>query len=234
MRKITILILAFLGCIPGVIGQQNTKEAMEVRIDPEEVFVHYNSSFLMPGETLYFKFYSRNSRTKQLSTLSKVGYVELVDAEKNIVFKHKIALQEGHGQGDFFIPSSILSGNYKVIGYTRSMIGGAEERFFEGDLSIVNPFLNEQQDLFSSDSSTEDDALVKYTVALAPQNTPLAAGNLEIQLSTRIYEKRGKVNFVINNTGRNPASAGAFSISVRKRDILELLPMHTAQNFPAV
>jgi len=232
MRKITILILAFLGCIPGVSGQQNTREVMEVRLDPEEVYVHYNSSFLMPGETLYYKFYCRNSRTKQLSTLSKVGYVELVDAEKIIVFKHKIALHDGHGQGDFFVPTSILSGNYKVIAYTRSMIGGAEERYFEGDLSIVNPFLNVQLDLFSSGSSTEDDALGKYTGTPVHQNTTATADNLEIQLSARVYEKRSKVNLVINHNGGDLASAGAFSISVRKLEDLEVLPRYTAQNFP--
>lgn len=234
MRKITILILAFLGCIPGVIGQQNAKEVMEVRLDPEEVFVHYNSSFLMPGETLYYKFYCRNSRTKLLSTLSKVGYLELVDAEKNIVFKHKIALHNGHGQGDLFVPTSIVSGNYKVIAYTRRMIGGTDETFFEGNLSIVNPFQNEQSDLFSSNLSVLEDMEGNYLAAPPEQNSTEIAGSLEIQLETRLYKKRSKVNLVINHNGRDLASAGAFSISVRKLEDLEVLPRYTAQNFPTV
>lgn len=234
MRKITILILAFLGCIPWVSGQQIVKDNMVVSIDPEEVFVHYNTSFLMPGETLYYKFYSRNSRTKQLSTLSKIGYLELVDAEKNIVFKHKISLHEGHGQGDFFVPTSILSGNYKVIGYTRSMIGGTEETFFEGDLSIVNPFQNEQQDLFSSKPLAFEEATDNYALVAPNQKRTAATGDLEIQLDTRIYEKRSKVNFRVNYKGGNSASAGAFSLSVRKLEDLEILPRYNAQNFPTV
>ncbi|MEP6260118.1 MAG: hypothetical protein ABJ092_00975 [Gillisia sp.] len=233
MRKIIILTLAFLGSIPGVIGQ-NSKEINGVRIDPEEVFVHYNSSFLMPGETLYYKFYCRNSRTKQLSTLSKVGYLELVDAAKNIVFKHKIALHNGHGQGDFFVPTSILSGNYKVIAYTRTMIGGAEETFFEGDLSIVNPFQNEQQNIFSSGPSAVEIGSDNYGPTPTAQKSQAAAANLEIQLRTRLYKKRSKVNFLINQKGRDLASAGAFSISIRKLEDLEVLPRYTAQNFPTV
>lgn len=234
MRKISILILAFLGFIPGISGQENANEVMEVRIDPEEVYVHYNTSFLMPGETLYYKFYCRNSRTKQLSTLSKVGYLELVDAEKNIVFKHKIALHEGHGQGDFFVPTSIISGNYKIIAYTRNMIGGAEEKFFEGNLSIVNPFQNEQPDLFSSNISGLEETEEDYVAPLPEQKSTEIAGNLEIQLETRLYNKRSKVNLAINHIGSDLASSGAFSISVRKLEDLEILTRYTAQNFPTV
>lgn len=234
MRKIRILILAFLGCIQGVSGQQNYKEVMEARIDREEVFVHYNSSFLMPGETLYYKFYCRNSRTKKLSTLSKVGYLELVDAEKNIIFKHKIALNNGHGQGDFFVPTSILSGNYKVIGYTRSMIDGAGETFFEGDLSIVNPFQNEQRDLFSAPPSVKRDTAGYPDIATPVLKSTATTGNLEIQLSTRLYGKRSMVNFVINNSGKNEAFAGVFSLSVRKLEDLDALPKYTTQNVPFI
>ena len=228
MRKITILILAILGCIPEISGQQNDRV---VQIDPEEVFVHYNTGFLIPGETLYFKFYCRNSLTKQLSTLSKVGYLEMVDAEKNIIFKHKIALQDGHGQGDFFVPTSIVSGNYKIIAYTRSMIGGTQENFFQGNLSIVNPFQNEQEYLFSSSFSELEETRGNYAEVPPVQKRAALTGSFGIQLETRLFEKRSQVNLVINHNDRNSASAGAFSISVRKLEDIKVRPRFTAQNF---
>ncbi|QED37981.1 hypothetical protein FK178_09690 [Antarcticibacterium arcticum] len=234
MRKTTILILAFLGCIPGINGQQSNRDVMEMPIDHEEVFVHYNTGFLIPGETLYYKFYCRNSRTKQLSTLSKVGYLELVDAEKNIIFKHKIALNDGHGQGDFFVPTSIASGNYKLIAYTRRMIVGPKEIFFEGNLSIVNPFQNEQQDLFSSSFSALKNTEANNLPTPSEQKSTHVAGRLEIQLENRLFEKRSNVNLVINHNSRNLTSTGVFSLSVRKIEDLEVVPRYTAQNYPSV
>src|SRR5690606_20729220 len=59
-------------------------------------------------------------------------------------------------------------------------------------------------------------------------------GNLDIQLSNRLYEKRSMVNFVINNSGSNEAIAGVFSLSVRKLEELEALPKYTSQNFPSL
>ena len=59
------------------------------------------------GENLYYKIYCLNANTNNLSTISKIGYVTLIKNDNTVVFKHKIKLDNGIGQGDFFINKSI-------------------------------------------------------------------------------------------------------------------------------
>ena len=109
-------------------------------VPQEKLFVHINTSFLLTGEHLYYKAYCINTKTNKLSDLSKIAYVELISSDKTQIFKHKIKLESGHGQGDFFIPKSILSGNYKLIAYTQWMRNSGAKFFFQNDISIINPF----------------------------------------------------------------------------------------------
>ena len=96
-------------------------------IPQEKVFVHYNTNLLFSGEYLYYRVYCFDANSNELSSLSKIAYVELVGEDKISVFKHKVRLNEGLGQGDYFIPTSVPSGNYKLIAYTQWMLTGEEE-----------------------------------------------------------------------------------------------------------
>ncbi|WP_425658118.1 hypothetical protein [Tenacibaculum ascidiaceicola] len=104
----------------------------------EQVFVHYNTNFLLTGESLYFKIYNLYKKTKTLSSLSKIAYIKLLDINKKAILKRKIILKEGEGYGDIFIPSDIKSGNYKLIAYTKWMKN--TNSYFEDDILIINPF----------------------------------------------------------------------------------------------
>ena len=88
-------------------------------IPAEKIFVHYNSSLLFPGEYLYFKLYNLNSDTGNLSRNSKLAYVELIGQDESKIFKQKILLDNCRGQGDFFIPTNVPSGKYKLLAYIK-------------------------------------------------------------------------------------------------------------------
>jgi hypothetical protein len=109
-------------------------------IPQEGIFVHHNATLLFAGEQLYYKVYCLDVKSRKLSGLSKVGYVELVGEDKQPVFRHKIRLTEGLGQGDFFIPTSVPTGSYKLIGYTQWMKNAGQGHFFQSDLNIINPY----------------------------------------------------------------------------------------------
>ena len=148
MNKYLSLIIIFLiGNSYFINGQallDKDQLAIYNEIPQEKMFIHYNSSLLFSGDFLYYRAYCINSQTNKLSDLSKIVYIELIGQDKNQVFKHKIILKKGLGQGDFFIPTSIPSGNYKLIAYTKWMKNNEEEHFFQGDISIINPFLKTQ------------------------------------------------------------------------------------------
>ena len=125
MKKTKIIaLLIFTLSIQTIYSQRDNNSYIDAyNFTPKEnIFVHYNTSLLFAGEYLYYKVYCLNATHNQLSKLSKVAYVELISEDKQKVFRHKISLKNGLGQGDFFISTSIPSGNYKIIAYTQWML----------------------------------------------------------------------------------------------------------------
>src|SRR5690606_14738914 len=122
------------------------KGAELLQVTPKEkMFVHYNSSVLFPGEYLYYKTYTLNAANNGLSDISKVAYLELVGENGEQVFQHLIPLENGQGHGDFFIPTTLPSGSYKLLGYTNWMRNTGNH--FRADLVVINPYRGDQSTL---------------------------------------------------------------------------------------
>lgn len=200
----------------------------------EKVFLHFNSSLLFTGEYLYYKFYSLNSETDKFSAISKIGYVELIGEDGKQVFHHKLELENGIAQGDFFISTSVPSGNYKLLGYTQWMKNGGKNHFFQNDMIIINPYQGDQSAL--RDPKSEE---IKYT---AEKNTS------EKYLENVIFESEGKAEFLVNlpkgsqygtreavilsiSALNNEFEAGNYSISVKKIDSVEIPLRFTTRNY---
>ena len=106
----------------------------------ETVFITLNSSTFVNGETLFYKLNCLKNSDKKPSTISKIAYVELIDSDKKVVFRNKLYLENGSGDGNYFIPSTLKTGNYKLIGYTNWMLNLSITELFQTDISIINPF----------------------------------------------------------------------------------------------
>ncbi|REE01511.1 hypothetical protein [Marinoscillum furvescens] len=104
----------------------------------EQVAVHLNTDLLLAGETLQYATYCTSVATGMPSNLSSVAYVELIGADQKPVFQHKIGLDKGQGQGDFFISSLVPTGTYQLIAYTRWMRNF--DTYTSTKISIINPF----------------------------------------------------------------------------------------------
>ncbi len=197
---------------PNMQLQESFKE-----LPQEKVFVHYNSSLLMPGTQFYYKVYVLNTAENKLSELSKVAYVALIDKSGEEVFKHKIYLENGVGASDFFIPNSVNSGHYKLVAYTQWMQNGGVKNSFRADLLSINPYQNEQ-DIIDTDKE-------------------ISAGNLKdnnsdeflsLSVPKTTYEKREKINLEIINTEK---ITGNFSVSVNKLAEFEVPEKPTSANY---
>ncbi|MEX0314380.1 MAG: hypothetical protein AB3N18_09400, partial [Allomuricauda sp.] len=152
MWRIRIIFIAFLvGVMHVSQGQTDLKNNNLLDgykdISQEKVFIHYNTSLALVGEHIYYKVYCLEGGTNKFSNLSKIAYVELVGTNNQTVFKHKIRLESGLGNGDFFIPAEVSSGHYKIIGYTRWMLNKGQDSFFQGDITIINPYQTSQDNI---------------------------------------------------------------------------------------
>jgi hypothetical protein len=199
-------------------------------IPQEKIYLHYNTTFLFAGEHFYYKIYCLNANDNSQSTISKVAYVTLIGADKSIVFKHKILLKEGLGQGDFFVPTSIATGDYKLIAYTLWMRNLDQDQYFQSDISIINPFK-------VGKNQVESNKIIKKVIDTLVANnkslTELKQNDniyLNLDFKSDTYKSRKKVILKIKSL-KDSLSFGNYSLSVRKIDTLDIPRRITATSF---
>ncbi|WP_205508595.1 hypothetical protein [Longitalea arenae] len=145
IEKVTVLILCFsilsvkrsnaqdaFAAIPESFKQYNNRH------QTEKLFVHTDKNFYLAGELMWFKIYNVDGSLYKPAALSKIAYVEILDRDNKPVMQAKIALTKGKGNGSFFLPVSVNSGNYKLRAYTNWMKNFQASRYFEKPITIVN------------------------------------------------------------------------------------------------
>lgn len=204
-----------------LINTQLSSAQQTVTLD-ETIFIHTNAVTLVSGETLLYKVYCLKSSDKTPSGISKVAYVELVDDNKKSVFKTKIALENASGQGDYFIPTTLKTGTYKLIGYTNWMLNKPFSELFQLNINIVNPYKVDEktasQNIFTGNTNTTAESLKNENVTL--------------NLNKKIFSNRELVNLKIKSSNANYTN-GTYSLSVRKLDNIPAQNQISAVNFAA-
>ncbi|MEO6284837.1 MAG: hypothetical protein ABIN80_18320 [Dyadobacter sp.] len=150
----------------------------------EKIYVHLDRPFYLVGETIWFKAYNLNGSTHKFLDLSKIAYLEVLDLENNAVIQTKFSLVDGKGNGSLLIPSTILSGKYKVRCYTNWMKNFSADQYFETTISVINPFIR-----FDPDRTAKEE--VKYDVQFFPEGGHLVKG-LESKVGFRAIASNGK------------------------------------------
>jgi hypothetical protein len=122
----------------------NNYEAKELK---EKIYLQTDKSFYISGEICWFKSYVVDASRNKPFTLSKVGYVELLNRDLKPVLQGKILIQNGIGNGSFFIPLYLPSGSYKIRAYTNWMKNFGPEYFFEKNITVVNTMKRDRDSL---------------------------------------------------------------------------------------
>jgi hypothetical protein len=226
-----ILLLAFLTVNTQLlIAQENSSlnESKSITTSVNErIFIHSNATTFVTGETMYYKLYCLNSSNNTPSTISKIAYVELIESNRQNVITHKLYLERGTGQGDFFIPTTLKTGNYKLIAYTNWMLNKSIAEIFQLDISIINPFQIYEKDnsnVTTNIISLEKDKTTK-THNLGQQSS-FENKNFSLELNKKTFSNREQVALQIKSLTEIPEK-GNYSLSVRK---VEDLPSRTQLN----
>ncbi|WP_034259028.1 hypothetical protein [Aequorivita capsosiphonis] len=224
--KLFILYFLALSSTNLAIGQQVTSSSISVSPVPNEAaYLDVNSSLFFVGEYLYYKIYVKNTATNQLTSLSKIGYVELIQEDGKTVFKQQLVLENGISQGDFFIPTDVVSGNYKIVGYTQNMLVKSDENFFQQDIGIINPYRGDQTAI--SELKTEDSDTL--TIKNISEETSKDY-DFTIHLDKNKYSNRSAVNLSLSTESKNIKN-GTYSLSVRKKNEIDVPQLKTSLNY---
>lgn len=149
----------------------------------EKLYVHTDKDFYLAGEIIWFKLYNVDGTHHRPLDLSKVAYVELLDKDNKPAMQGKIALSKGQGDGSFFLPASIPTGNYLLRAYTNWMKNFGADYFFHKPVHIVNTF--------KAGQPAVRDTTQRYDVQFLPEGGHLVKG-IESKVAFRVTNQYGK------------------------------------------
>ncbi len=122
-------------------AQQTIQEqfsSYQAKVLQEKIYAHTDRNFYLAGDILWFKLYTIDATLHQPINVSKVAYIEILDANNNPAAQAKISLQDGKGNGSIFLPVTIPSGHYKIRAYTNWMKNFSADYYFEKTITVVN------------------------------------------------------------------------------------------------
>ncbi|TQD37674.1 hypothetical protein [Haloflavibacter putidus] len=215
LQKTTILLI--LGCtMLSAKAQDNQNALSNVK---EKVYVSVNNQTLLAGENLRYNFFNLNTKDQTFSTISKIGYVELVNTDGEVLKKQAIDLEHSVGSGSIYIPTNTPSGNYKLLGYTRWMLNKPVSELFQTDIFIINPFQTPKQELVSG--TAQDSVRLNET-----QLKPITSTYLQVNFSKDKFKPREEVKLNLEAFKNMQVS-----ISVKKVDGLSLTKSISPKDF---
>jgi signal recognition particle subunit SEC65 len=168
--KNTLFILLFSYCF-SLIGQESVPGSDSQKINvagTETIEVHLNTQTILPGEYLYFSVSVTSREGLENQKISKVAYIALINPLGEKVLQAQMLLNQtasngsdqpsflkpslknqsnfknAKGQGDLFIPVSLPTGAYTLVGYTQQMLRQDQEDLFIVPLAVLNPYTSER------------------------------------------------------------------------------------------
>lgn len=205
LKQITIITLAM--CFQQILFAQKNNAVTELNaIDQnlnESIYISTNANSYITGESLFYKVFSINKSTNEISKYSKVAYLQLVDKNKTTVLTHKLFLENGTAGSDFFIPTTLETGNYKIIGYTNWMLNKEVSEYCNIDIYILNPYKDKPVNTISQKEVTLAETITNRDISF--------------NLKSKIYKNRDQAELQIN-TNSDEFTKGNYVLSVRKAD----------------
>ncbi|PKV49618.1 hypothetical protein ATE84_1652 [Aquimarina sp. MAR_2010_214] len=186
----------------------------------EKINITLNNSILLSGESLLYKIYNHtNSNSKSL--LSKISYVSLRNERDSIIFNHKLVLnQKGTQQGAFFIPSTLKTGVYRLLGYTNFSRNNFKKPFSSKTIYIINPFIKTTN--FPKKINSSESITVRSIVTTDTTGVKKSQNDILIKTDKETYKTREKITLSIDNFIKK-AGHGDYVLSVRKTDSVLVL-----------
>jgi len=245
-RYLILALVSFITLPFSGKGQGNTADEIQKKFQlysqravQEKLYLHLDRSFYLVGETMWFKAYDVNGASHKFMDLSKIAYLEVMDKDQNAVVQTKISILGGKGNGSLVLPSSMISGNYKVRCYTNWMKNFSSDFYFETSISVVNPFVK-------FDPNPDEKKEITYDVQFFPEGGHLVS-NVESKVGFRAVDSNGKgiyfqgalidqnndtiirfepVKFGIGNFTFKPVSGNSYKVAVsNSRGIIGTYPL---------
>ncbi|MCI6252393.1 MAG: hypothetical protein MR624_05145 [Bacteroidales bacterium] len=105
----------------------------------EKVYLHLDNNAYFTGDTIWYKAYVVRASTLRPEPVSRVLYVELLDAGGRMVDQKLLRLDSlGQAHGDFVLQQPVHAGYHEVRAYTREMTNWGPEACFSRVIPVFD------------------------------------------------------------------------------------------------
>ncbi len=150
MHTLRVLFTLFFLLPLTVEAQQATAEMLFERFKSasrfdftyprEKVYLHLDQSAYLTGDTIWYKAYVVRASSLQPTTLSRVLYVELLNADGQQVEKQTLKLDSlGTACGAFSLRPPVYAGYHELRAFTREMVNWGPEACFSRVVPVFSP-----------------------------------------------------------------------------------------------
>lgn len=220
LKQLTLLLIVTINA-SFIFAQKSDPLAIE-QSRTETIFTTTNATTFVTGETLYYKLFCLNPVTFKPSEISKVAHVYFLKDANEIILEQKLFLKNGTASGDIFIPTSLATGNYKILASTNWMSNRPDDSFSVTKITIINPFQEETKNFIDK---TGDSITTSYLDINQTNDSNISS----LTTSKKIYGTRELVELDIKSLPT--ISSGNYAISVKKLDALSNTNRYTAVDF---
>ncbi|WP_157805299.1 MG2 domain-containing protein [Confluentibacter citreus] len=161
MKTIIHLLLIIGMYLPNVAKAQTSPSNTSLA---EKIYLQLDKDIYTTGSTIWFKSIVTKSLDNTPTDLSGVLYVEIINAEKKLIEKKLIKLNQGIGEGHFDVPETFQAGTYLIRAYTEWNKNFDTDFFFEKYIQVFSPLNKNNKENVISDVTlikdpNEDDHL---------------------------------------------------------------------------
>lgn len=135
----------------------------------ERAYLQTDKQVYLSGELLWMKLYLTDTEGKPCP-FSKVGYVELLE-ENTARVQVKLDVKNAVGEGWMEIPSSLPTGYYRLVAYTRNMKNEGEEVFFHRTIAVINTFRKDETISIDSLTQLPEQSLLDNTLSVLAERS---------------------------------------------------------------
>jgi hypothetical protein len=138
--KLLFFSVIFFIIASNIYGQQTPETALNKLHEDyrqEKIYLWYNKSAYVAGETIWFKGYVFSGYN--LSLISTSIYVELYDANKKLISSKLFPLVSGVAEGNFDLDNKLDEGIYYIRAYTEWMLNFDESLQYIHTIRVYNP-----------------------------------------------------------------------------------------------
>jgi hypothetical protein len=170
----------------------------------ENIWLTTDRNLFVVGESVFFSAYVYRELS-DTNALSKILYVQLIDAEGNAMDESKFLIEKNRAHGCLAIPDAIVSGYYYICAYTKNMRNAGPVNYKYIPLKIVNP---QKSDVYES----KEMAKAKDSMHIIPEFDSISSETLFFNSKRQTYKKREEVKVLFSTEKLKSTRHIAFTV----------------------